>query len=456
MTVSTSQTTLDLKPILKSKTILNLGLNAKPGDKNHWGELQAAGRALAIAEAAQQFDGLSILITETAREAAAQSRALAFFSAEQDFPILNFPDWETLPYDIFSPHQDIVSARLQTLSNLPNAQHALLIVPLPTLMHRLAPTDFIASRTFSYQVGELLDRDELQQQLSRAGYNRVETVYEHGEYAFRGSLIDIYPMGAKQPFRIDLLDDEIESLRLFDSESQRTSENVTQIELLPAREFPLDKQACNQFLNNWHTHFDQNPDKCPVYRDIKEGIAPQGIEYYLSLFFEETATLFDYLPEKVQLFSHVGIEDASLAFWQDTNARYTEYGVDPTRPILSPRELFLGVEEVFEQIKKLPRTEIDRQPAKAGAGRINFNLRAVPDVAVNSKLSNPLSALAGISRRLRWPRAVLRRIRRTPRSARRFLKENRCGRRGSRKLARLYQQQRSLLSHHLPHRPGSL
>jgi transcription-repair coupling factor (superfamily II helicase) len=393
MTVSTSQTTLDLKPILKSKTILKLGLNAKPGDKNHWGELHAAGRALAIAEAAQQFDGLSILITETAREAAAQSRALAFFSAEQDFPILNFPDWETLPYDIFSPHQDIVSARLQTLSNLPNAQHALLIVPLPTLMHRLAPTDFIASRTFSYQVGELLDRDELQQQLSRAGYNRVETVYEHGEYAFRGSLIDIYPMGAKQPFRIDLLDDEIESLRLFDSESQRTSENVTQIELLPAREFPLDKQACNQFLNNWHSHFDQNPDKCPVYRDIKEGIAPQGIEYYLSLFFDQTATLFDYLPEKVQLFSHVGIEDASLAFWQDTNARYAEYGVDPTRPILSPRELFLGVEEVFEQIKKLPRTEIDRQPANAGAGSINFNLRAVPDVAVNSKLSNPLSAL---------------------------------------------------------------
>jgi transcription-repair coupling factor (superfamily II helicase) len=393
MTVSASQTTLDLEPALESKSILNLGINAKPGDKNHWGELQAAGRALAIAEAALQFDGLSILITETAREASAQSRALAFFSAEQDFPILNFPDWETLPYDIFSPHQDIVSARLQTLSNLPNAQHALLIVPLPTLMHRLAPTDFIASRTFSYQVGELLDRDELQQQLSRAGYNRVETVYEHGEYAFRGSLIDIYPMGAKQPFRIDLLDDEIESLRLFDSESQRTSENVTQIELLPAREFPLDKQACNQFLNNWHSHFDQNPDKCPVYRDIKEGIAPQGIEYYLSLFFEETATLFDYLPEKVQLFSHVGIEDASLAFWQDTNARYAEYGVDPTRPILSPRELFLGVEEVFEKIKKLPRTEIDRQPAKAGAGSINFNLRAVPDVAVNSKLSNPLSTL---------------------------------------------------------------
>ena len=377
-----------------STTILNLIPTAKAGDKNRWGELQAAGRALAIAEAARQFDGLTVLVTETAREASAQSRTLSFFSAQQQLPILNFPDWETLPYDIFSPHQDIVSARLQTLSNLPHAQHALLIVPLPTLMHRLAPTDFIASRTFSYRVGELIDRDQLQEQLSRAGYNRVETVYEHGEYAFRGSLVDIFPMGTKQPFRIDLLDNDIESLRLFDAESQRTTESVNQIELLPAREFPLDKQACNQFLNNWHSHFDHDPSKCPVYRDIKDGVAPQGIEYYLSLFFQHTATLFDYLPQHVQLFSHVGIEDAALAFWQDTHARYSEYGVDPTRPILPPKELFLGVEEVFQHIKKLPRTEIDRQPTDAGAGRVNLNLRAVPDVAVNSKLSNPLSKLA--------------------------------------------------------------
>ena len=265
-------------------TVLNLSMAAKPGDKNHWGELQAAGRALAIAEAACQFDGLSVLVTETAREAAAQGRALKFFTAEQGLEILSFPDWETLPYDIFSPHQDIVSARLQTLANLPHTKQALLIVPLPTLMHRLAPIDFITSRTFSYRVGEDLDRDKLKDQLSKAGYKRVDTVYEHGEYAFRGSLIDIYPMGAKQPFRIDLLDDEIESLRLFDAESQRTSENVTQIQLLPAREFPLDKQATNLFLNNWHDNFDQDASKCPVYRDINDGIAPQGIEYYLSLF----------------------------------------------------------------------------------------------------------------------------------------------------------------------------
>ena len=374
-------------------TVLDLNTAARPGNKNHWGELQAAGRALAIAEAACQHDGLSVLITETAREAAAQGRTLRFFTADRDLQILSFPDWETLPYDIFSPHQDIVSARVQTLANLRNAKHALLIVPLPTLLHRLAPTDFIASRTFSYRVGEELDRDELKDQLSKAGYQRVDTVYEHGEYAFRGSLIDIFPMGEKQPLRIDLLDDEIETLRLFDAESQRTSENISEIQLLPAREFPLDKQAINLFLNKWHDNFDTDATKCPVYRDINDGIAPQGIEYYLSLFFDHTASLFDYLPENTQLFSHVGIEQAAETFWQDVKARYTEYGVDPTRPILPPKELFLAVDEVFQQIKKLPRTEIDRQTVADRAGSQNINLRAVPDVAVNAKLTNPMSKL---------------------------------------------------------------
>ena len=374
-------------------TVLNLSTAARPGDKNRWGELQAAGQALAVAEAASQFDGLSVLVTETAREAAAQSRTLKFFSTGQDLEIFNFPDWETLPYDIFSPHQDIISARLQTLANLPRAGRALLVVPLPTLLHRLAPTDFIASRTFSYKVGEELDRDQLKEQLSRACYQRVDTVYEHGEYAFRGSLIDIFPMGAKQPLRIDLLDDEIESLRLFDAESQRTTESVNQIQLLPAREFPLDKQATNQFLNNWHDHFDGDASKCPIYRDISDGIAPQGIEYYLSLFFDSTATLFDYLPNNVRLYTHRGIEEAAETFWRDARGRYEEYSVDPDRPILPPQKLFLAVDELFQQIKKLPRTEIARQSAETSAGSQNLNLRAVPDIAVNAKLSNPLSKL---------------------------------------------------------------
>ncbi len=178
---------------------------ANPGDKQYWGELRAAGRALAVAEAALSYSGLTMLITETARQAAEQTRALAFFSAAQELPIYSFPDWETLPYDIFSPHQDIISARLQTLANLPNAKQGIIVVPLSTLMHRIAPTDFVASRSFSYNVGQTLDRTQLQDQLSRAGYQRVDTVFEHGEYAFRGSIIDLYPMGEKTHFVLTCL-----------------------------------------------------------------------------------------------------------------------------------------------------------------------------------------------------------------------------------------------------------
>ena len=366
---------------------------SKPGDKQHWGELRAAGRALAVAEAALDYSGLTMLVTETARQAAEQTRALQFFTAEQQLPIYSFPDWETLPYDIFSPHQDIISQRLQTLANLPSARQGIIVVPLSTLMHRIAPTDFVASHSFSYTIGEELDRTQLQDQLGRAGYRRVDTVFEHGEFAFRGSIIDIYPMGEKNPFRIDLLDDEIESLRRFDPESQRTTETVNQLLLLPAREFPTDSEATNRFLNNWHDHFDHDPGQCSIYNDIKDGIAPQGIEYYLPLFFEQTATLFDYLPNDVQLFTHAGIEEAAATFWQDINSRHEEYGVDPERPILSPGEIFVPTEILFQHIKQLARTIISHQQVEERAGQSNLQLHAVPEVAVNAKLTNPLNNL---------------------------------------------------------------
>ena len=366
---------------------------SKPGDKQHWGELRAAGRALAVAEAALDYSGLTMLVTETARQAAEQTRALQFFTAEQQLPIYSFPDWETLPYDIFSPHQDIISQRLQTLANLPSARQGIIVVPLSTLMHRIAPTDFVASHSFSYTIGEELDRTQLQDQLGRAGYRRVDTVFEHGEFAFRGSIIDIYPMGEKNPFRIDLLDDEIESLRRFDPESQRTTETVNQLLLLPAREFPTDSEATNRFLNNWHDHFDHDPGQGSIYNDIKDGIAPQGIEYYLPLFFEQTATLFDYLPNDVQLFTHAGIEEAAATFWQDINSRHEEYGVDPERPILPPGEIFVPTEILFQHIKQLARTIISHQQVEERAGQSNLQLHAVPEVAVNAKLTNPLNNL---------------------------------------------------------------
>ena len=304
-----------------------------------------------------------------------------------------FPDWEILAYDIFSPHQDIISERLQILAALPKTQQAVLIVALPTLLHRLAPIDYVASRTFDYCVGENLDRSILNQQLGHAGYQRVETVYEHGEYAFRGSIIDIYPMGEKNPFRIDLLDDEIESLRIFDADTQRTLRTVEKLQLLPAREFPLDKEGINCFLNNWHDHFDRDPNKCQLYLDIKDGIAPQGIEYYLSLFFEHTASLFDYLAETTQVFTQSGIEQAATIFWQDVHGRFEEYGIDAHRPLLKPKHVFIAVEELFSQLRKYPVTTLDEQPAILSSKSENIPISQLPDIGVNAKLSNPLEKL---------------------------------------------------------------
>ena len=363
----------------------------KAGQNSTWEGLTSSSRALAMTEAALRHDGLTLVITDTAQEAATQCQAMQFFAKEQNLPIYVFPDWETLPYDVFSPHQDIISARLQTLSKLPTTDKGILLVPMTTIMHKIVPIDFIASRTFDYRVGEEIDRQHLQDQLSKAGYNRVETVYDHGEFAFRGSIIDIFPMGVKSPFRLDLIDNEIESLRLFDSESQRTIENINRIELLPAREFPMDKQGVNQFLNNWHEYFDYDPVKCPIYRDIKNGITPQGIEYYLSFFFDSTATLFDYLPQNTLLFTYDGIEVAAGHFWSDINGRFEEYGVDPERPLLDPKSIFLPTNKIFQEIKKFPRTILGKSTKQQV--ELQGVISAVPDIAVNSKLANPMLKL---------------------------------------------------------------
>ena len=365
-----------------------------PGQKCHWNGLHDIGRSLAVAESAMGHQGLTVYVTLSAQQATLQTQALQFFSQKFNLPVFSFPDWETLPYDIFSPHQDIISARLHTLSRLPTTEIGVLVVPLATLMHRLAPTDFVASRTFNYQINDRINRDNLTDQLSRAGYNRVETVYEHGEYAFRGSLIDIFPMGVKNPFRIDLMDEEIESIRLFEPESQRTLETVKEIALLPAREFPMDKTGINQFLNNWHDTFDHNPKQSTIYRDIKEGIAPQGIEYYLSLFFNDTATLFDYLPDNSLLFTDGGIEKGAEQFWLDANARYEEYSIDPERPILKPQRLFLPVDQLLAKCKDYPRTVLTSDKNTTAEQFSNYSIHAVPDVSVNSKIAAPLTKLS--------------------------------------------------------------
>ena len=367
------------------------------GNRLHWGGLGGSAAALAIATSAQQHQGFSLVIAADAKTAARLENELLFFTGNNpDFPVLHLPDWETLPYDWFSPHQDIISERLHTLHSLPHTQHGILIAPAPTLMKRLPPPTFIAGNTFIYRSGDTVDINRLRGELEQAGYRAADTVYEHGEFAVRGALIDIFPMGSSLPIRLDLFDNEIDSLRTFDPDTQRTVDKKDAINLLPAREFPLDKNAIKTFLDRWHSHFDNDPRQCALYQGVKTGTAPGGIEYYLPLFFDSTATLFDYLPEHTRLFTEGDISGAADNFWREANERYEEYGVDPTRPLLPPGELFLSTSELFSDLKQLARTDLHSEALPEKIGHHNFGSLALPDIGVDAKAAEPLEKLQAL------------------------------------------------------------
>src|SRR5687767_7515416 len=228
-----------------------------------------------------------------------------------DFPVLHFPDWETLPYDLFSPHPDIVSQRVATLYRLPTTRRGILVVPVATLMQRLSPVEFVAGNALVVETGQKLDFESEKRRLESAGYRHVPQVLDPGDFAVRGALLDVFPMGASEPYRIELLDDEIDSIRSFDPETQRSQQRVESVRMLPAREFPLDENAARAFRNLLRERFPIDPRRCPLYQDLKEGGAPAGIEYYLPLFFEKTATLFDYLGDDALCVLGDGVLDAS-------------------------------------------------------------------------------------------------------------------------------------------------
>ena len=359
--------------------------------KQHWGNLPGAALSLAVAEAASAAKRFTLLLTADSQSAERLQEELAFFAP--DLPVLHFPDWDTLPYDVFSPHQDIISQRIATLYRLPEIKHGVLVVPIATALHRLAPTRFLLGSGLLLDVGQKLDVEEMRARLEAAGYRCVDTVYEHGEFAVRGALIDLFPMGSETPYRIDLFDDEIETLRTFDPETQRSVDKVESIRLLPAREFPLEKKAVTDFRGRFRERFDVDYRRCPIYQDLASGITPAGIEYYLPLFFEETGTLFDYLPGDTQVFSLPGIEQAAEQFWLDARTRYEDRRVDPERPLLPPADIFLPVEDCFARLKHWPRVVVSQEDVEVGVGRERFDARALPDLAIQAKASEPLAAL---------------------------------------------------------------
>lgn len=360
-----------------------------------WGQLYGGSRSLALAEAADSLDAPLIVLTPSAREADRLEAELHYFVQGTDLEVLHFPDWETLPYDVFSPHQDIVSERLATLYRLPALTRGILVVALPTLMQRLAPREYLDAGVLLLEVGGKLDPDAMRVRLEAAGYACVSQVMEHGEFAVRGSLLDVFPMGSTAPYRIDLFDDEIESIRSFDPETQLSTEKLPAVRLLPAREFPLAEAAIRGFRQRYRTRFEGDPQRSLIYRDVSRGIAPAGIEYYLPLFFDSTATLFDYLPAAAVIAETGDIQGAMREVWAEIEERYLQRAHDIERPLLSPDELFLEASRIEAGLKNHARIQADafELPPEAGAAAQNFASASPPALKLDSRAEEPAATL---------------------------------------------------------------
>ncbi|ABM62032.1 transcription-repair coupling factor [Halorhodospira halophila SL1] len=366
----------------------DLPLPQRPAERRDWSGLLGAAQPLAIAEAARQHDGPVIAVTGTPQQAAALQEAVGFFLGD-DVPVLGFPDWETLPYDVFSPHQDIISERLLGLYRLPAMTRGVLVVPAATLMHRLPPRGWLEGRSLMLHPGDRLEIEPMRRRLEAAGYRCVPEVGEHGEFAVRGALLDLFPMGGETPYRIDLFDDEVESLRRFDPETQRTTDQVDAIELLPAREFPTDEGGITRFRQAFRAEFEGDPARSFLYRAVSEGRIPGGIEYYLPLFFEETATLFDYLPEGTLAIRLEGTDATADGFWQQVQDRYEQRTGDMDRPPLPPRRVFLDGDELRAGLNRRPQVVLHGEPGRGSDADVD----ALPELAARPQADRPLERL---------------------------------------------------------------
>jgi len=357
------------------------------------GQLYGSAQGLLLAQTARAHDGPILVLTDDTATAHRLELEARFYLADDPLPILHFPDWETLPYDVFSPHQDIISERLDTLRQLPDFKQGILLVPIATIMHRLAPRDFLEGNTLQLKVGEQFDIETWRIKLEKAGYRYVSQVMEYGEFAVRGAIIDLYPMGSKLPYRIDLFDDEVDSLRTFDPETQRSIETIDKIQLLPAREFPLTDESIQRFRQQFRTQFSGDPQRSLIYREVSDGNMPGGIEYYLPLFFEHTNSLIDYLPDNTLLLSINDPYHAANSFWSETEQRHRQHHVDQERPLLSPSEMFFPVDELFASFKNYLRINSQSFELEHSAGVQNYATLLPPQLTLNARHDKPCEAL---------------------------------------------------------------
>ena len=367
----------------------------KNADKKVWQNLPGSSATVAIFHGALSTQQPILLLTHDTPSALRLEQELASLNKQEKLPICLFPDWETLPYDTFSPHQDIISQRLATLYQLSRIDKGIVIVPISTLIQRLAPKQYIEANSLIIKKGDKKDLHQLRQNLEASGYRCVDQVMEHGEFSARGAILDIFPMGSNTPFRLDFFDDEIDEIRLFDPENQRSSDKVDGINLLPAHEFPTDTDGTNLFRSQYREQFTSTIDKESIYHQVSNGIMPAGIEYYLPLFFEQTNTLCDYLTENTLVIISGDIDKSLSHYWSDISYRYEDRRYDPTRPLLPPEQLFLNSEELYSALKPFDRInlkpEINEEEVKLS--QVQFDVHPLPDLTIDHKLKQPFELL---------------------------------------------------------------
>ena len=360
----------------------------------HWTGLHGSAAALALAEAARQDDRPWLVIEPDSRSLERRRAELGFF-AREGLPVLTLPDWEVLPWDLFSPLPDIVSERLRTLAELPGLRRGLVLVTLDTLLQRLAPSGWVAARSFDLAVGDTLALEAFRMRLIEAGYASVAQVGAPGEFAVRGSLLDVFPMGTEHPLRIDLFDDRIDAIRRFDPETQRSLDALPALRLLPAREFPLDPDAIRAFRRRWRSRFEGDPTRSPLYTGVSDGYAPAGIEFWSPLFFEETGTLFDYLPARTVIADLTQDREGGLSrAWRSLQDRHAERSGDIERPLLEPHEIFLTPEQIETGLAAYSRVESqpfrDPQPTDIG---FDFGTQLPRSLLLDARAERPLAPL---------------------------------------------------------------
>ncbi len=369
---------------------LNARFDGTNSGVSSWSGLHGSSAALALLTAARAHDGIVLILVRSSHQAHTLEQDIHLFGTG-DIPLLHFPDHETLPYDPFSPHPEIIAERLATLSALAGMKRGILLLSMATLMQRLPPRSHVLGQNLQLKTGQTLVIDEFRQRLQQAGYNHAEPVYQAGQFTVRGSVVDLYPTGRQHPLRIDLFDEEIDSLREFDIETQRSIRELQYFDMLPAREYPCDSKNFEAFRKAFRFRFAVDTRNVSLYQDLRNGLHPQGLEQYLSLFYEQTESLLDYLPSSPLVVAQSGLDTAAADFWTSTTERWEQRRHDVERPVLDPAELFFSAEDIQKELSGF--STVSLLDGNQQAGDVQFDTQPAPDLHIHERGNEPANAL---------------------------------------------------------------